>query len=186
MTAYERAAALSAEAPERAALTFAAARVDDAVRIGAALDAAHAESTRRLYTHTWRVWDRWCAARGISALPADPAALAAYLVERAATGTAVASLNMARWNQALNNPALSVCALAAPTEPRFVPAPPRVTGCGEPDCGACPGTPGTWRGPNRCGAVPTLGSELVLRHRQAGRRSGPQGFRPAMVSAASR
>jgi integrase len=69
--------------------------VDDAVRIAAALDAAHAESTRILYAHTWRVWERWCTARGIPALPADPAALAAYLVERAATGTAVASLNMA-------------------------------------------------------------------------------------------
>jgi len=69
--------------------------VDDAVRIAAALDAAHAESTRIVYAHTWRVWERWCAGRGIPALPADPSALAAYLVERAATGTAVASLNMA-------------------------------------------------------------------------------------------
>jgi integrase len=69
--------------------------VDDAVRIAAALDAAHAESTRKLYAHTWRVWERWCTARGVPALPAEPTALAAYLVERAATGTAVASLNMA-------------------------------------------------------------------------------------------
>jgi integrase len=43
----------------------------------------------------WRVWERWCTHRGISALPADPAALAAYLVERAADGTAVVTLNMA-------------------------------------------------------------------------------------------
>jgi len=69
--------------------------VDDAVRIAAALDAAHAESTRKLYAHTWLVWERWCAARGVPALPADPAALAAYLVERAAAGIAVATLNMA-------------------------------------------------------------------------------------------
>lgn len=69
--------------------------VDDAVRIAAALDAAHAESTRKLYAHTWRVWERWCTARGVPALPAEPTALAAYLVERAATGPAVASLNMA-------------------------------------------------------------------------------------------
>jgi integrase len=69
--------------------------VDDAVRIAAALDAAHAESTRIVYAHTWRVWERWCAGRDIPALPADPSGLAAYLVERAATGTAVASLNMA-------------------------------------------------------------------------------------------
>lgn len=69
--------------------------VDDALRIAAALDAAHAESTRTLYAHTWRVWERWCAQRGIHALPADPAALAAYVVERAADGTAVTTLNMA-------------------------------------------------------------------------------------------
>jgi integrase len=69
--------------------------LDDALRVAAALDAAHAESTRLVYAHTWRVWERWCTRRGIPPLPADPHALAAYLVERAATGTAVASLNMA-------------------------------------------------------------------------------------------
>jgi integrase len=69
--------------------------LDDALRVVAALDAAHAESTRIVYAHTWRVWERWCTSRGISSLPAEPAVLAAYLVERAATGTAVASLNMA-------------------------------------------------------------------------------------------
>jgi integrase len=69
--------------------------VEDAQRIAAALSAAHAESTRRLYAHTWRVWERWCIVRGVAALPADPAAVAAYLVERAASGTAVATLNMA-------------------------------------------------------------------------------------------
>lgn len=69
--------------------------LDDALRVATALDAAHAESTRLVYAHTWRVWDGWCTSRGIPPLPADPHALAAYLVERAATGTAVASLNMA-------------------------------------------------------------------------------------------
>ena len=70
--------------------------VEDARRIAEALEASHAESTRLLYAHVWRVWERWCDHRGIRALPADPAALAAYLVERAAEGTAVVSLNMAR------------------------------------------------------------------------------------------
>jgi hypothetical protein len=69
--------------------------VEDAHRIAEALEASHAESTRLLYAHVWRVWERWCAHRGIPALPADPAALAAYLVERATEGTAVVSLNMA-------------------------------------------------------------------------------------------
>ena len=69
--------------------------LDDALRVAAAVDAAHAESTRTVYAHAWRVWERWCTSRGICSLPAEPAALSAYLVERAAAGIAVASLNMA-------------------------------------------------------------------------------------------
>lgn len=70
--------------------------LDDALRVAAALEAAHAESTRLVYAHTWRVWERWCTGgRGIPPLPAKPAALAAYLVERAADGTAVTTLHMA-------------------------------------------------------------------------------------------
>lgn len=69
--------------------------LDDALRVAAAIEAAHAESTRLVYAHTWRVWERWCTGRGIRPLPADPHALAAYLVERAADGTAVGTLNMA-------------------------------------------------------------------------------------------
>ncbi len=85
----------SVRTPDLPAKLPAGLSVDDAVRIAAALDAAHAESTRILYAHTWRVWERWCTGRGSPALPADPAALAAYLIERAATGTAVGTLNMA-------------------------------------------------------------------------------------------
>lgn len=48
-----------------------------------------------MYAHTWRVWERWCARRGIPAVPAYSDAPAAYLVERAATGTAVGGHNMA-------------------------------------------------------------------------------------------
>lgn len=69
--------------------------VEDAQRLAEALSAAHAESTRTVYAHCWRVWERWCAHRGVAALPGDPAALAAYLVERAATGIAVTSLDLA-------------------------------------------------------------------------------------------
>jgi integrase len=69
--------------------------VEDAKRIAVALSAAHAQSTRTVYAHMWRVWERWCAHRDVPALPADPAALAAYLVERAASGIAVSSLDLA-------------------------------------------------------------------------------------------
>lgn len=65
----------------------------DADRISAAVDAARTESTRRVYAYTWGQWARWCAARNLSPLPGDPAALCAYLTERAAAGIAVTSLD---------------------------------------------------------------------------------------------
>ena len=67
----------------------------DAVRINTAINAAQAESTRAVYAHTWAVWERWCTTRGLCPLPGDPAALCAYLVERAADGIAVKSLDLA-------------------------------------------------------------------------------------------
>src|SRR5688572_10970435 len=52
------------------------------------------ESTRRIYALCWGQWERWCAARGICALPADPLALCAYLTERADAGKATGTLDM--------------------------------------------------------------------------------------------
>ena len=69
--------------------------VEDARRIADALNAAHADSTRQIYGYLWRAWERWCDHRGVAALPADPAVLAAYLVERAAAGVAPVSLDLA-------------------------------------------------------------------------------------------
>jgi integrase len=79
---------------------------EDAARVaaasGAASGAARTTSTRRVYGHAWRQWERWCASRGLPALPGglpalpgDPAAVCAYLAERAAAGTTVATLNVA-------------------------------------------------------------------------------------------
>lgn len=65
----------------------------DADRIAAAISAARTESTRRVYAYTWGQWARWCAARHLSPLPGDPAALCAYLTERAAAGLAITSLD---------------------------------------------------------------------------------------------
>lgn len=68
---------------------------EDAARIAAAADTARTDSARTVYAHVWRQWERWCTARGLNAPPGDPAALCAYLAGRAATGTAVAPLNVA-------------------------------------------------------------------------------------------
>ncbi|QIK75710.1 site-specific integrase [Nocardioides piscis] len=67
----------------------------DTARISSAIAAARTESTRRLYALVWAQWERWCAARGIGALPADPLALCAYLTERAEAGKATGTLDMA-------------------------------------------------------------------------------------------
>lgn len=65
----------------------------DADRIAAAIGAARTESTRRVYACPWGQWARWCAARNLSPLPGDHAALCAYPTERAAAGTAIVSLD---------------------------------------------------------------------------------------------
>ena len=65
----------------------------DVVRIAAAIGAARTESTRTVYAHSWSQWERWCASRGIPALPGDPMALCAYLTERAEAGRAMGTLD---------------------------------------------------------------------------------------------
>lgn len=66
----------------------------DADRIAEAIAAARTESTRKIYAYLWGQWARWCAGRGLTPLPGDPAALCAFLTERAANGIAVVSLNL--------------------------------------------------------------------------------------------
>lgn len=69
--------------------------VEEAVRIVEAITASHAESTRTVYDWAWSQWERWCANRGVVALPAEPALICAYLTERAADGLSVGSIDMA-------------------------------------------------------------------------------------------
>jgi len=58
----------------------------DAIRVAAAATAAYAPSTRHVYASCWRQWARWCQHRDLTPLPADPAAVCAYLTERAEIG----------------------------------------------------------------------------------------------------
>lgn len=67
----------------------------DAARVAAAISTARAESTRALYAHAWGRWARWCAARGIPALPGDSPALCAYLTARAEEGRGMGNLDLA-------------------------------------------------------------------------------------------
>jgi integrase len=69
--------------------------VDEAVRIADAITAAHADSTRTVYAWAWSQWERWCAGRGATAMPAEPAMICAYLTERAAAGLSVGTIDLA-------------------------------------------------------------------------------------------
>lgn len=86
-------AALPPPPPSPVGLSSVVLTAADIDRIAAAIDAARTESTRRVYAYTWGQWARWCAARGLVPLPGAPAALCAYLTERAATGIAISSLD---------------------------------------------------------------------------------------------
>lgn len=68
---------------------------EDADRIATAISAARAESTPTVYAHAWRVWERWCLARGMAPLRGDHAALCAYLAERAEGSIAMSTFDMA-------------------------------------------------------------------------------------------
>ena len=69
--------------------------VRDAERVATALEANIATSTRTVYASAWRGWEAWCRSRGITALPASPEALAAYLAERAEAGLSYGTLDAA-------------------------------------------------------------------------------------------
>ncbi|KRA37865.1 MULTISPECIES: tyrosine-type recombinase/integrase [unclassified Nocardioides] len=65
----------------------------DAERIATAVEAELAASTRETYAVAWRQWERWCSGRGIPPLPAPPAAIAAFLAERAEAGVHFSTLD---------------------------------------------------------------------------------------------
>ena len=47
---------------------------------------SYSASTRRNYEGAWRLFARWAGGEGLSALPAKPETVGAYLAERAADG----------------------------------------------------------------------------------------------------
>ncbi len=67
----------------------------DVARIAAAIAAGRAPSTRAVYACAWRIWTRWCDARGLPPAPASPQAVCAYLTERAEQGASVSTLELA-------------------------------------------------------------------------------------------
>jgi hypothetical protein len=87
--------ATAAPGPGSAADPWSRLTVHDATRTAAALRATHTATTRKVYAHAWSQWERWCAGRGLASLPADPAAVCAYLTERVDQGGSLAGVDSA-------------------------------------------------------------------------------------------
>ena len=68
----------------------------DQARIDQALQDARASNTRRQYRSAWAAWCAWCADHGHATMPAEPAAVAAYLAARIEGGAAAATVSVAR------------------------------------------------------------------------------------------
>jgi integrase len=65
----------------------------DLERITRATEAARSPGTHKIYQYAWEQWATWCAERGFEPLPADPAAMCAFMTQRVADGLAVISLS---------------------------------------------------------------------------------------------
>ena len=70
--------------------------VADVGRVQEALASSRSPATRRAYASQWRMFTTWTGARGLSSLPAEPSAVAAYLTDRAGTGVSVATVQLSR------------------------------------------------------------------------------------------
>jgi site-specific recombinase XerD len=51
-----------------------------------------ASATRKAYASDWRIFDAWCVSQGLTALPADPAAVAGFIADEARKGVKVSTL----------------------------------------------------------------------------------------------
>lgn len=67
----------------------------DLTRIGKAIAAGRAESTRRSYAWQWQRFERWCTGRSATAMPATAATVCAYLTDFAAYGVAAGTIECA-------------------------------------------------------------------------------------------
>ena len=64
-------------------------------RVSDALGAAYSEGIRRVYDSHWASWVQWAEALGVDTLPAAPVHVAAYMAERAESGSRPATLRIA-------------------------------------------------------------------------------------------
>ena len=69
---------------------------EDVGRVQEALASSRSPATRRAYASQWRMFTMWTDARGLTNLPAEPSAIAAYLTERSGSGVSVATVQLSR------------------------------------------------------------------------------------------
>ena len=70
--------------------------VADVGRVQEALASSRSPATRRAYASQWRMFTTWTGARGLSSLPAEPSAVAAYLTDRAGSGVSISTVQLSR------------------------------------------------------------------------------------------
>ena len=68
----------------------------DKAQVVATLASATSPNTRRAYRSGWERWQAWAHKRNARVMPADPAAVAAYLADRARQGCAPATVRVDR------------------------------------------------------------------------------------------
>ena len=83
-------------AVETSAMTLAGLTAADVAVVANAVDNARAANTTASYRSAWTAWQAWADEKGTSALPASPVTVAAYLAHRAAAGTKLSTLRMAK------------------------------------------------------------------------------------------
>jgi integrase len=66
----------------------------DQARITAAIAATYLPATMHAYAWAWSHFACWCAGRGLDPLPSTPAAVCAYLTERAADGVSFGTISL--------------------------------------------------------------------------------------------
>src|SRR5680860_647169 len=73
---------------------FAELTATDEARITEAIAATYAPTTLSAYAWAWSHWATWCDGRDLDPLPATPAAVCAYLTERAEQGVTFGTISL--------------------------------------------------------------------------------------------
>src|SRR5205809_7376985 len=83
---------MNAIVPIRPGTSLPAALAPDLTRAAEWAREEKAEATRRAYRSDFRIFEAWCRHRGVSALPAIPETVAAFLAHDVETGTRPSTL----------------------------------------------------------------------------------------------